>query len=285
MLSRHCFSFFGNHLLVISVFLVSGMAVAFVLALAVIYCRRRRRQCQRRRRKLEDISAPLPQNPVVMHEHASPRGGLDGGSVRLGNQSGITRSSSSIPLNCGEESIPPTNAIIDTPPPLQPPPSLQQQQQRVRNRLSYRVPVPYAGLGAHGNNSMPPDQQYMGPFSDTLLVQRVQENPTPSLPPPPPVRSPLRVLATKNDPKTPQEHTERLSGASSLSFYPPSSYPSEAEVDSLYKRETGAFQSRDTSDSSTRGPSSGDNSGMMQRKENASNNVQFTVLGSVDSWK
>jgi len=260
------------------------MAVAFILALALIYCRRRRRQRQRRRRKLEDISAPLPQNPVVMHEHASPLGGLDGGSVRLGNQPGLTRSSSSIPLNRGEESMPATNAIIDTPPPLQPPPSLQQHQ-RVRDRLSYRVPVPYAGLGAHGNNSRPPDQQYMGPFNDTLPVQGVHKNTTSSLPPPPPKRSPLRLLATKNDPKTPQENTQRLSGASSLSLYPPSSDPSEAEVDSLYKRETGAFQSRDTSDSSTRGPSSGNNSGMVQRKDNASNNIQFTVLGSVDSWK
>lgn len=261
------------------------MAVAFILALSLIYCRRRRRQRQRRRRKLEDISAPLPQNPVTMREHASPLGGLDGGSVRLGNQPGlITRSSSSIPLNRGEESTPATNAIIDTPPPLLPPPSLQQQQ-RVRNRLSHRVPVPYAGLGAHGSNSMPADQQYMGPFSDNPPVPGVPKNTTSSLPPPPPKRSPLRLLASKNDPKTPQENTQRLSGASSLSLYPPSSYPSEAEVDSLYKRETGAFQSRDTSDSSTRGPSSGNNSGMEQKKEKASKNNQFAVLGGVDSWK
>ena len=246
------------------------MVFAFILALALIYCRRRRRQRQHRRRKLEDVSAPLPQNPVTMREHASPLGGLDGGSVRLGNQPGLTRSTSSIPLNRGEESMPPTNAIVDT----LPPPSLQHQQ-RVRNRLSYRVPVPYAGLGTH----------YMDPSSDNLSVQGVPKNTTSSLPPPPPKRSPLRLLASKNDPKPPQETTQRLSGASSLSIYPPSSYPSEAEVDSLYKRETGAFQSQDTSDSSTRGPSSGDNSGMEQRKEKASKYNQFTDLGDFGSWK
>lgn len=206
--------------------------------------------------------------------------------MRSGNQPVLMRSSSSIPLNRCEEGMPATNAIINTPLPLPPPPSLQQQQP-IRNRLSHRVPVPYAGLGARGSDSRPTDQQYVSPFSDNppLPVQGVQKNTTSSVPPPPPKRSPLRSLATKNDPKTPQENTQRLSGASSLSLYPPSSYPSEAEVDSLYKRETSVFQSRDTSDSSTRGPSSGNNSGMEQRKEKASKNSQFTVLGGVDSWK
>ena len=206
--------------------------------------------------------------------------------MRLGNQPVLTRSSSSIPLNRGEEGMPATNAITDIPPPLPPPPSLLQQQP-MRNRSSYRVPVPYTGLGPHGSNSEPTDQQYVGLLSGNfpLPVQGVQNNTTSSVPPPPPKRSPLRLLATKNDQKSPQENTQRLSGASSLSLYPPSSYPSEAEVDSLYKREIGAFQSRDTSDSSTRGPSSGNNSGMEQRKEKASKHDQFTVLGGVDSWK
>jgi hypothetical protein len=204
------------------------------------------------------------------------------------------RSSSSILLSRGEDSVPATQAVIDTRLPLPPPPSLQQQQQqqRTKNRLSYRVPVPYTGLAAHGNNSQAADRQYVGPFSDYHPAQAVQKLTTPTVPPLPPKRSPLRLLATKNDPKTPpQENTQRLSGTSSLSIYPPSLYPSDADVDSLYQKEVGIFRSRDTSDSSTKGPSSGNHSGMERKKDKASKNNKSTVLGGVDfggassSWK
>jgi len=197
------------------------------------------------------------------------------------------RSSSSIVLNRGEDSVPATQAVI---PPLPSPPPLQQQ--RAKNRLSYRVPVPYAGLAAHGSNSQAADRQYMGPFSDYHPVQAIQKHTTPTVPPQLPKRSPLRLLATKNDPKTtPQENAQRLSGTSSLSIYTPSLYPSDADVDSLYQKEVGIFQSRDTSDSSTKGPSSGNHSGMEQKKDKAGKNNKSTVLSGVDfdgassSWK
>ena len=217
----------------------------------------------------------MPQNPFTMREHVSPHGRWDG-FVSSGNEHTPMRSTSSIPLNRGEDSVSTTHAIIDNPPPLPPPPSLQQR--RSKNRLSYRVPVPYAGLAAHESDSQTVDQQYMGPSSDYHPVQAVQKHTPPTVPPPPPKRSPLRLLATKNGLNTtPQENPQRLSGASSLSLYPPSLYPSDADVDSLYQKEVGIFQSRDTSDSSTRGPSSGS---MEQRREKASKPI---VLSSVDS--
>jgi len=264
------------------------MAVAFIMVLAFCYCRRRRRrrrrQNQRHEGKVQDISAPLPQKPFVIGEHASPHGRWDM-FVRPGGQPTATRSTSSIPLHRGEDSVPATCPIIDIPPPPPPPPQRQQQPQRTQNRLSYRVPVSYAGLGALGSNPRTTEKQYMGPFSDYRdhPVQAVQKYTTPSVPPPPPKRSPLRLLATKNDPKISQENAERLSGASSLSLYPPSLCPSDAEVDSLYQKEVGAFQSRDTSDSSTRGVSSSNNLNMGQRREKASKNNQSTGLNGVDS--
>jgi hypothetical protein len=259
------------------------MVVALIIVLALHYCRRRQREAEDQHdgEKLQDISAPVPQNRFTMREHVSPHGRWDG-FIRSGDQHTPMRSSSSIQLNRGEDSVPATQAVI---PPLPPPPSLQQQ--RAKNRLSYRVPVPYAGLAAHGSNSQAADRQHMGPFSDYHPAQAVQKHTTPTVPPLLPKRSPLRLLATKNDPKaTPQEDTQRLSGTSSLSIYPPSLYPSDADVDSLYQKEVGIFQSRDTSDSSTKG-----HSGMEQKKDKAGKNNKSTVLSGVDfdgaslSWK
>jgi hypothetical protein len=255
------------------------MVVAFIIVLSLRYCRRRQRKDQHDGEKIQDISSPLPQNHFTMREHVSPHGRWDG-FVSSGDQHTPMRSSSSIPLKSCEDSMPATHAITDTSPPLPPPPSLKPQ--RSKNRLSYRVPVPY-GLGVLGSNSQTADRQYMGPFSDYSPVPMVPKLTPPIVPPPPPKRSPLRLLATKNDLRIiPQDNTQRLSGASSSSLYPPSVYPSDVEIDSLYQKEAGIPQSRDTSDSSTKGPSSTNNSGMEQR-EKASKNHKSTVLGGVDS--
>ena len=258
-----------------------------IIVVVLHYCRRRQREDHHDGEKVQDISAPAPQTRFTMREHVSPHGRWDG-FIRSGDQRTPMRSSSSIVLNRGEDSVPATQAGI---PPLPPPPPLQQQQ-RAKNRLSYRVPVPYAGLAAHGSDSQAADRQYMGPFSDYHPVQAVQNHTTPTVPPLLPKRSPLRLLATKNGPQTtPQENPQRLSGTSSLSIYPPSEYPSDADVDSLYQKEVGIFQSRDTSDSSTKGPSSGNYSGMEQKKDKAGKNNKSTVLRGVDfdgassSWK
>lgn len=228
-----------------------------IVALALLCCLRRQRQTRRRGKRLQDmeISPPL-QNPFSMREHSSPHGYLDS-LVRPAKQTAVTQSLSRVPLNRSEDSIMATQSIADAP--LLPPPPSQRLA-----RSSHRVPVPYAVLSAQGSDSRTTNWQYTNPFSDYHAV-RIQTLPSSNVPPPPPKRSPLRSLASKNSLAIPQENLNRLSQASSGSLYPPSSHRSDAEMDSLYLREVGA--SRDTHGASTRGLPPGNNSGMEQREK------------------
>lgn len=117
-----------------------------------------------------------------------------------------------------------TKTTIDTPLPKLPKPVPQLR----KSRSSHRVPVRYSGLDAYQSNSRTADRQYDGPSSDHHPAQVVPPLPSVNiqLPPPLPERSPLRLLAAKSldsSLNTPPENFDRLSGASSLSLYPPSS--------------------------------------------------------------
>jgi hypothetical protein len=133
----------------------------------------------------------------------------------------------SVPLNRSGESLPVVahSKIDDTPLP-RPAPRLR------TSRSSHRVPVPYSDIGAQRDSSRTVDWQHTVPFSDYHPVQVVQTHPSPNEPPPPPLpeRSPLRLLAVMNSLNTPPENPNRLSAASSLSLYPPSSSTYEAVV-------------------------------------------------------
>lgn len=202
--------FFGNHPAVVFVFLVSGVVIAGMVALALLYCCRLRGQTQPRRRRLEDISPPLLQSPSTMREDAKSHGVSSDHTAPL--QSFIN-----VPVNRSGENLPTSHSDIYTP---LPPPVMQ----RERRKSSYRVPVRYTGLGAHQNNSRATDWKYTGPYSDYLPTQVAQTQPSPNDPPPLPTRSPLRVLASLN-----QEDPKRLSRTSSPSLYPPSESISTSE--------------------------------------------------------
>jgi hypothetical protein len=214
-------------------------------ALALFCCRRQRGQTQPRRRRLEDISLPLPQNP--MREDVKSHGGSS-------DQIAPLQSFINVPLNRSGDSLPTAHSDVDTP---LPPPVMQ----RERRKSSYRVPVRYSGLGAHQGNSRATDWKYTGPFSDYLPKQVAQTRPSPNIPPPLPTRSPLRLLADKNGSNTPQEDSKRLSRTSSPSLYPPSESISTSE---------GAVASENIS-------------GMDQGIKKAGNLNQFPSLRSVGS--
>lgn len=119
--------------------------------------------------------------------------------------------------------LPVAHSTIDTPLP-KPVPQLR------KSRSSHRVPVRYSGLDALQSNSRTADRQHDGPFSEYHPAQVVPPLPSLNIQPPPPLpeRSPLRLLAAKSlnsslNLNTPPENSDRLSGASSLSLYPPSS--------------------------------------------------------------
>ncbi|KAI0285345.1 hypothetical protein BGY98DRAFT_358490 [Russula aff. rugulosa BPL654] len=122
-------AFFGNHPAVIFVFLVTGIVIACMAALALFCCRRQRGQTQPGRRRLEDISLPLPQNP--MREDVKSHGGSS-------NQIAPLQSFINVPLNRSGDSLPTAHSDVDTP---LPPPVMQ----RERRKSSYRVPVRYSG--------------------------------------------------------------------------------------------------------------------------------------------
>jgi hypothetical protein len=124
------------------------------------------------------------------------------------------RSFINVPLNRREDSLPTDYSDIYTP---LPPPVTQ----RERRKSSYRVPVRYSGLGAHGN-SRATDLNYTDLFSNYLPTHLAQTHPSPNVPPPLPTRSPLRLLSDKNSLYTSQGDPKRLSGTSSPSLYPPS---------------------------------------------------------------
>ncbi|KAN0124735.1 hypothetical protein V8E52_001287 [Russula decolorans] len=114
-------AFFGNHPAVIFVFLVSGIVITGLVALALFCCRRGWGQTQPHRRRLEDISPPLLQNPSTMRTS----------SLIFIN----------VLLNLSGDSLPTAHSDVDTslPPPV---------MQRERCKSSHRVPVRYTSLGS-----------------------------------------------------------------------------------------------------------------------------------------
>ena len=178
------------------------------MVVLVLYCFLRRRQkIQRRRRKLQEISSPFPQ---TMRGDVKPHGGSS-------NQIATMQNLFSVPLNRSGDSLPVPHSKSDTHLPR------PDTQLRPSKSSSYRVPVRYSALDALRGTSRTAEWQYTGPFSDLHPVQVAQPPPPPNVPPPLPERSPLRRLAVRNSPtSTPQENPSRLSGASSLSLYPPS---------------------------------------------------------------
>lgn len=214
-------------------------------ALTLFCCRRRRGQTQPRRTRLEDISLPLPQNP--MRENVKSHGVSS-------DQMAPLRSYINVPLHRSGDSLPTAHSDVYTP---LPPPVMQ----RKRRKSSYRVPVRYTGLGAHQGNSRATDWKYTGPFSDYLPTPVAQTHPSPDVPPPLPTRSPLRLLADKNSLNTPQGDPKRLSRTSSPSLYPPSESNSTSD---------GAMASENIS-------------GMNQGMKKAGNFNQSPGLGSVGS--
>jgi hypothetical protein len=182
------------------------MAIACAVVIAFYCYRRRQGQTEHLERKIQYISPPFPQSPL-----SKPYG-------RSSNRTATKQTYFSVPLNRSGDSLPVAHSKIDTP---LPPPAAQLR----KSRSSYRVPVPYSDA-EHGK-SQTAERPYDGPFSDYHPVPPV---PSLNVPPPLPERSPLRLLAAKNSLNTSQEKPNRLSGASSLSLYPPSSSTSEVVV-------------------------------------------------------
>ncbi|KAH9964297.1 hypothetical protein BC827DRAFT_68758 [Russula dissimulans] len=239
-------SFFGNHPAVISVFLVSGMAAACIGVLAIYCCRRRQRQNRRHGRNLQGMSSP--------------------------SKTAATQNLFSVSLIRSEGSLPMAHGTVDTP--LSPP--LAQVKPK---RSSYRVPVPYANWDVDATNSPSSGWKYAGPSNDFQPVGMGEGHPSPNVPPPLPRRSPLRTVAAKKDEELPQNIPNRLTRTSSLSFYPPSLSPSNAEADSLYQKEVGVFASQHALGPSPRGLPFNRNSGM----ERSSKYSQVSGLSGVDS--
>ncbi|KAI0275094.1 hypothetical protein BC834DRAFT_29925 [Gloeopeniophorella convolvens] len=232
-------SFFGNHAAVIGVFLVTGIVVACIAAFTFCFCRRRRRRGQIRGERLPEPTLPQVQNPFAdsaenpaMLEHTRPNIRWNRfASAR--DQVDPTRSLVSVRRDRSQISLPsnPSTASIPLPPP--PPPA-----QRASSRSSHRVPVPFAGVGAHGGHARTTsDPDYSAPFSDYHQMQPLRVVPPAGLPPPPPLRSPLRLLASQNRPMMPQENARNQSRASTPSIYPPSLHRAESRTDSLYEKE------------------------------------------------
>lgn len=271
-------SFFANHPAAIIVLLGSGILIACLAALVYTFYRRRQRQAQRSASgsKFPEISLPLSRNPFADPVVSRPtREGARDRFIFPGNRTGST----SVPLNRSQDSMPGTNGAVNTP--IQPPLAT-----RVRSRSSYRVPVPYATLDTPDNSSRTADQQYTDPFNEPHRVQVAQNASLPDIPPLPPMRSPLRLLATRIDPKKPEEDARRLSRGSSPSVYPPSLRYSEGEVDSLYQREVIASSpssNRDASGLPTRGPALSNEPSQELKREQVTRPSLGTLFGTVDS--
>jgi hypothetical protein len=186
------------------------MAIACAVVIAFYWCRRRQGQTETEHleRKIQYISPPFPQSPL-----SKPYG-------RSTNRTATKQTYFSVPLNRNGDSLPVAPSKIDMPLP-------PRTAQLRKSRSSHRVPVPYSGLDAEHGKPQTAERPYNGPFSDYHPVPPV---PSLNVPPPLPERSPLRLLAAKNSLNTSQEISNRLSGASSASLYPPSSSTSEVVV-------------------------------------------------------
>ncbi|KAI9460610.1 hypothetical protein BJY52DRAFT_1262730 [Lactarius psammicola] len=226
-------SFFRNHAAVVGVFLVSGFTLAGLVLLAFCCFRRRRRRAQRRGTRLPEISHPRPiQNPFAdvtgnpaVRERAGPIIRWHGFMHPRGPAS-TTQSSLSLPHNPSEDNLPTAHSAPVPPPPVQ----------RAPSRSSYRIPVPYAGIGANGNDTRAEKRQSTGAPNEPLQIQIA---PPSSVPPRLPMRSPLRLLAAQNIAGIPRDNALNLSlsRASTPSVYPPSLPHLDADADSLCQEE------------------------------------------------
>ncbi|KAI0308236.1 hypothetical protein B0F90DRAFT_137745 [Multifurca ochricompacta] len=276
-------SLFRNHPAVIAVFLASGIAIASMAALAFYCCRRQRRRSQHRESRFPpEISLPQPQSPFAdsaavdtMREHAIPNIRWNR-SMLSRDHTDQTQNLISVPLNRSEDSLPASRGVVDLPLP-------SFHAQRSTSRSSHRIPVPYTGVGAHGNNSRVADRQVPGPSSEYRQVQVVQDTPSLTAPPRLPTRSPLRLLSARYGPR-PQENSR----ASSPSVYPPSLHLLEAEADSPYMKEIVASVPPPPPKGEpvgwlARRLSSGSISGKEQNRVQASGNSPGTLISPVDS--
>src|SRR6266404_5435421 len=242
-INQHIISrFFGDHGAVIGVFLASGFTLAGLVLLLFCCLRRRRRQIRSRGTRLPEISHPQPmQNPFAdVTENPTVREQVGSNARWHGfmlprHRASSTQSSGSVSFthNRSKDSLPAEYGAPAPPPPAQRPSSRA-------SRSSHRVPVPYAGVGAHGDDMRQVESwQTTGGPSEHLLTQIVQNDP----PPPPrlPPRSPLRSLATNDVAKALQESALNLSlsRASTPSIYPPSIHHPDADVDAdpIYQKE------------------------------------------------
>jgi hypothetical protein len=124
----------------------------------------------------------------------------------------------SVPLNHSEDNL--LAAAQSAPVPPAP-------VQRVPSISSYRVPVPYAGVGVHDSDTRVENRRSTGALSEHL---QIHDAPPPRLP----VRSPSRALAVYVNANNPRLSMS-LSRASSPSIYPPS--PHRSDADSVYPEE------------------------------------------------
>ena len=130
----------------------------------------------------------------------------------------ISPSLFSAPFHRSDDSLPLAHSS-PVPPPL---------AHRGSSRSSYRVPVPYAGVGCDTRveNRRPPGA--LSEYRQSLIA------PPSNAPPRLPVRSPLRLLAAQNIQKTTRENALNLSlsrASSPSSVYPSSPHHSDADVD------------------------------------------------------
>ena len=182
---------------------------------------------------MQNPFADVTENPTVREQVGS--NARWHGFMLPRHRASSTQSSGSVSFthNRSKDSLPAEYGAPAPPPPAQRPSSRA-------SRSSHRVPVPYAGVGAHGDDMRQVESwQTTGGPSEHLLTQIVQNDP----PPPPrlPPRSPLRSLATNDVAKALQESALNLSlsRASTPSIYPPSIHHPDADVDAdpIYQKE------------------------------------------------
>lgn len=224
--------FFKNHAAVIGVFLASGFTFAGLVLLAFCCLRRRQRRARWRGSQLLESPHPRPiRNPfanVTGNPTTSERAGPNirwYRSMLPRDPASMPQSLFSVPLNHSEDNLVPAHSA-----PV--PPS---SAQRVPSRSSYRVPVPYAGIGVHDDDARVGNRRSTGSANEHL---QIQSTPSSNGPPLLPVRSPLRPLEVHNITRIPPREKTlslSLSRASSPSVYPPS--PHRSDAGSFYQEE------------------------------------------------
>ncbi|KAF8274066.1 hypothetical protein EI94DRAFT_1714656 [Lactarius quietus] len=193
-------SFFGNRAAVVGVFLACGFALAGLVLLAICCFRRRRRRARQRGSWLPDLSYPRPiQNPfakvtrnLATGERASPNVRWRW-SMLPRDSASVPQSLFSVPLNRSEDNLPAAHRA-----------PVPQPVQRAPSNSSYRVPVPYADVGEHDNDTRVENRRSTGAISEH---SNIQSAPSSNVVPLLPIRSPLRPLAVHDIAKIRRENT------------------------------------------------------------------------------